>query len=208
MLLKICGVARREDAEYLDGKVDYVGFIPDPSAGARSVDPATARAIAASLSRSKPVAVFAGVDPLAAARMASELGAVLQHPALAGEEVIKQVAAAVPGVKLAPVVYVSSDAAARAARLLGLFGDLLEYVLIDAPKRGFSTYELGLKFPLSLVEELRGLRVGVAGGIGPGNVGAVASRGPFLIDISSGVESSPGVKDPGKIGEVLRVVKG
>lgn len=176
------------------------------------MDPATARAIAASLSRSKPVAVFAGMDLLAAARMASELGAVLQHPALAGEEAINRVAAAVPGgVKLAPVVYVSSDAAVRAARLLKLFGSLLEYVLIDAPKRGFSTYELGLKFPLSLVDELRGgLRAGgVAGGIGPGNVGAVASRGPFLIDISSGVESSPpGVKDPGKIDEVLRVVKG
>lgn len=41
------------------------------------------------------------------------------------------------------------------------------------------------------------LRLVVAGGLRPGNVGeAIAVLGPDVVDVSSGVESSPGIKDP------------
>lgn len=207
MLLKICGVTRKEDAEYLDGKVDYVGFIPDPAGGARSVGSRIYELIG-SIRESTPVAVFAEEEPIAAARLSSRLGAVMQHPALSDELALKRVLSAIPGLRLAPVVYVSRDAVHRASKLLELYGNHLEYVLIDAPKRGFSVYEMGLKFPPSMLDEVRGLRIGVAGGIGPSNVGIVASRDPFLIDISSGVELGPGIKDAAKIDAVIKVVKG
>lgn len=45
----------------------------------------------------------------------------------------------------------------------------------------------------------------LAGGLKPGNVAeAIAVARPFGVDVSSGVEAQPGVKDPGKIHEFVR----
>jgi phosphoribosylanthranilate isomerase len=52
------------------------------------------------------------------------------------------------------------------------------------------------------LDELRGLdltRVFISGGLDPGNVGAAAELGPYAVDVASGVESAPGVKDHSKL---------
>lgn len=48
----------------------------------------------------------------------------------------------------------------------------------------------------------------VAGGLNPGNVGtAVRLLDPVLVDVSSGVESSPGIKDPGLMAAFAKAVR-
>jgi phosphoribosylanthranilate isomerase len=52
-------------------------------------------------------------------------------------------------------------------------------------------------------------RIVLAGGLTPANVGDAIDRvRPFGIDVSSGVETSPGVKDRGKLRALFDVVNG
>jgi phosphoribosylanthranilate isomerase len=60
----------------------------------------------------------------------------------------------------------------------------------------------GTRFPWEEVAEHRNrlsapLQLIVAGGLGPGNVAEVVTLlDPDVVDVSSGVEQSPGLKDP------------
>jgi phosphoribosylanthranilate isomerase len=48
----------------------------------------------------------------------------------------------------------------------------------------------------------------VAGGINAGNIDVVLKLNPYAIDIASGVESAPGVKDPNKLAAIFKKLKG
>ena len=53
-----------------------------------------------------------------------------------------------------------------------------------------------------------GARIVLAGGLAPDNVAAaIAATSPYAVDVSSGVESSPGVKDSGKMRRFLDEVR-
>lgn len=65
----------------------------------------------------------------------------------------------------------------------------------------------GKTFPWSILGGRAPAFTYIAGGITPENVGALMAHGPFGIDLSSGVESSPGVKDPKRLRRLFDVVK-
>ncbi|MEM1599135.1 MAG: N-(5'-phosphoribosyl)anthranilate isomerase, partial [Pyrobaculum sp.] len=49
-------------------------------------------------------------------------------------------------------------------------------------------------------------RVALAGGITPENAQLIARLNPYMIDVASGVEASPGVKDMNKVKALLKAV--
>ncbi|HEX7481228.1 MAG TPA: phosphoribosylanthranilate isomerase [Polyangiales bacterium] len=83
------------------------------------------------------------------------------------------------------------------------------FVLLDAYVPG-AQGGTGATFDWRLAAEVaRTRQVTLAGGLTPDNVAAaVAAVQPFCVDVASGVESAPGVKDPAKVAAFVAAAKG
>lgn len=89
------------------------------------------------------------------------------------------------------------------ARLYGAARGLLLDAFVEGVHGGtgavFDWSLIPLNFPLPLV---------LAGGLDPGNVGEAVRRvRPWAVDVSSGVESSRGIKDAAKVAAFIRGVR-
>ncbi len=82
---------------------------------------------------------------------------------------------------------------------------IADRILFDAPAAALPG-GTGTRFDWSLLKNHRHtMDWGIAGGLTPANVGeAIAATGAPLVDVSSGVESAPGVKDVDKIAAFLK----
>ncbi len=100
--------------------------------------------------------------------------------------------------------------AADVARIPPYFGSI-DRVLVDAkpPRDATRPGGLGTSFDWSLLDVLgTQLPVVLSGGLNAGNVGeAIAIAGPDGVDVSSGVETAPGRKDPALIAEFIAAVR-
>jgi phosphoribosylanthranilate isomerase len=198
MEIKICGLTREEDARSAaEAGADRVGAVLVPGTP-REVSPAQAQRLgeAASL----PLTLVVADLPVAEmADVAMRTGAAALQ--LHGEEEEEAFAALRRrgSWELWKAVRVRSgpEILAAARRWAGV-ADLL---LLDGwhPLQRGGT---GTRFPWEALEEARalwpaGLRLGAAGGLRPANVAEAVTRLlPDLVDVSSGVEVSPGAKDP------------
>ncbi len=83
-----------------------------------------------------------------------------------------------------------------------------DYWLLDRPQENFGGS--GRRFDWSLAEKLAGHpRLFLAGGLTPENVAdAVKKLKPYAVDVASGVESAPGVKDRAKMRAFIQAVRG
>jgi len=190
--VKICGVTRIEDAEacVLAG-ADMIGlnFV---KGSPRFVEDDHARALASVVrGRAKTVGVFVNESETRIREIITSVG--LDHVQLHGDESPGFVLSLAPFAFKAMLLGSADDAA-----LASLFpGDPL---LVDARVPG-QRGGTGVRVDLSLVEPLcRVRRVIVAGGLAPANIASVvrACR-PWGVDVASGVEASPGVKDSAMI---------
>jgi len=77
-------------------------------------------------------------------------------------------------------------------------------VLLEAPGRGGRGVAPDWGRAAAVARERRLI---LAGGLTPENVGdAIRAVRPFAVDVSSGVESSPGIKDPARIARFIEAV--
>jgi phosphoribosylanthranilate isomerase len=191
--VKICGVRRLQDAELAtELGASAVGFVFWPGSP-RFVDPYRARTIVGALPPwVTPVGVFVDQPPDYVAGVARlvGLGAVQLH----GSEAVADYSR--PGSRMIKAVPVGPNFSMAAVT------DLPSNVtvLLDAhdPVRRGGTGQRIEWTVAAAAARLR--RVILAGGLGPDNVqAAVDEVHPSAIDVSSGVESSPGIKDEGKM---------
>ncbi|MDH7970563.1 phosphoribosylanthranilate isomerase [Sphingomonas sp. AR_OL41] len=90
------------------------------------------------------------------------------------------------------------------------FGGAVDRILYDAKTPPGATLPggMGVRFDWTLLEGFRHpLPWALSGGLDPLNVGdAIRQTGASLVDVSSGVEREPGIKDSGKIAAFLEAV--
>lgn len=199
--VKICGITRTSDAVLAQrAGADYVGAILSPGYG-RSVAPEKAATFAAETGL--PLVGVTVDEPLPALAGAARTAGVSVLQLHGSESPERLEAIRAEGAwELWKALRVRT--AAEVEEALDLFGSVADGLLLDGwhpEHRGGS----GVRFPWDLVEPLRprfpsGLRFVAAGGLQADNVGeAVRRLRPHVVDVSSGVEITVGIKDAGRV---------
>jgi phosphoribosylanthranilate isomerase len=199
--VKVCGLTSVDNALMcVDAGVDAIG-LNFWSGSVRSVSEPIAVEIANAV-RGKVLIVGVFVDA-----SASELRRVrdlvgLDCVQLHGDEAPELVAQFLPHAYKA--LRVRSGSVVEAARAYPG-----EHILLDAYVPGLPG-GTGATFDWSVARELsRERKVTLAGGITPDNVAeAVRAVAPYCVDVASGVESSPGHKDPELVRDLIARARG
>jgi phosphoribosylanthranilate isomerase len=208
--VKICGLTTAEDARAcLGAGADWIGLNFHP-ASRRFVDPAEARPIIETVSPpARAVGLFVNRPPAEVEDTADRLGLVTVQ--LHGDEPPEDLVRLerfwiIRAFRLADIadVRAMTDYLSRAESL----GRLPDAVLVDS----FVTGQAGGTGILLADDLLRLLpplpRLILAGGLTPENVAArVAQVCPWMVDVASGVESSPGRKDPARVSAFVRAAR-
>jgi phosphoribosylanthranilate isomerase len=197
--VKICGITRVEDA-LLAARLgaDALGFNFWPGSK-RFVDPDAARAI---VDRLPPfvtaVGVFVDQPPTEVLATAARSGVAAVQ--LHGDEGWEDVNGY-------PIPAIKAIRVAGPASLADLHRYRVRAFLLDAPSAGFGGSGLTCDWDVAR-EAARRATVILAGGLGPENVrDAIRAVQPWAVDVASGVEVSPGVKDPDKLRRFIENAK-
>jgi phosphoribosylanthranilate isomerase len=201
---KICGLSTPETLDAaIRGGASHVGFVFFP-ASPRHLSRERAAQLAARVpGQVKRVGVF--VDPddatIEAATADGQLEVLQLH------KVTPPRAAAIRAktrLEIWGAVAVKARTDLDAARG---FGGAVDRILYDAKTPPGATLPggMGVRFDWTLLEGFRHpLPWALSGGLDPFNVGdAIRQTGAPLVDVSSGVEREPGIKDSGKIAAFL-----
>ncbi len=205
LVVKICGITSLEDAQAaLDAGADMLGFNFYPLSK-RYIDPARCREIICSLSSQRLKAILVGVFVNAALAESKAIMAEcgLHLAQLSGDE---------PGELLEDL----GEAGFKALRVKGQ-ADLQAAMQVYSP-RAIPPADLidshtpgqfggtGHSADWSAAAQISSrLPILLAGGLSPENVAqAVAQVHPWGVDVASGVEAAPGIKDHAKILSFVR----
>ena len=205
--IKMCGITNRYDAEegVLAG-VDALGFI-FVEASPRYVSPELARGIIADL---PPFVDCVGVFVDRDLEEVKELivSCCLSHVQLHGSEdpgYCERLAHSAAPCKVIKAFRVAGE---TAADLFAPYNDVVQGFLLDTYSKGIAG-GTGMAFDWRIIEGLRlQLPLILAGGLDPDNVReAIKQVCPFAIDVNSGVEWTPGMKNAEKVHAFMAQVR-
>ena len=201
MLVKICGLSSEHTLDAaIEAGADRVGFVFFDRSP-RHVSPARAADLASRIrGRSTIVALCVDADDARLAEIVTHVrpGMLQLH----GSEPPERTAAVRRRFGL-PVIKALGVSGPGDLAAVSAYADAADEILFDAkPPRGSARPGgNGLSFDWSILAALDlPVRFMLSGGLDAANVGdAVAITGADAVDVSSGVESAPGIKDPDKI---------
>jgi phosphoribosylanthranilate isomerase len=201
--IKICGITNLADARRaVENGADFLGFNFYPGSP-RYVTPAKARRLIKKLPKSvAAVGVFVNEPEETVLAIARSVG--LKYLQLHGDESPAEVARlerAFPVIKALRVK--KPFRSAQIARYCNASALLLDG--FDRRLRGGT----GKTFDWKIARRVSSrAHVFVAGGLAPENVAeAIRTAKPYAVDVSSGVESRPGKKDPARLKAFARAVR-
>jgi phosphoribosylanthranilate isomerase len=200
MFVKVCGITRLDDARHaIDRGATALGFIFWPRSP-RYIEPARAAEIIAGLPSSvTPVGVFVNEPADGVRRIAATtgIGVVQLHgdesPAFADQVGL-------------PIVRSMTLDAASTVMDAWPAGTALLLDAADRERRGGTGQRVDWPRAAAIA---RRRRLILAGGLTPENVAdAIACVDPYGVDVSSGVEAAPGIKDAAKVARFLENARG
>jgi phosphoribosylanthranilate isomerase len=208
--VKICGLKTEPALDAaLAGGADFIGLVFFPPSP-RSIDPQAATALASKArGKAKIVALLVDADDGLIDAVVKAVGPDMLQ--LHGNEAPDRAVAIRHRWDL-PVIKAIKVATANDARVALDYRAMVDYILFDAqPPEGATrpgghgaTFDWGV---LSGVKEH--VPFILSGGLNPDNVAeAIRATRARIVDVSSGVESNPGEKDPALIERFLHAAKG
>ncbi|WP_052726471.1 phosphoribosylanthranilate isomerase [Devosia epidermidihirudinis] len=204
-IVKICGIKTSAILEAtIAAGADMVGFVHFPRSPRHASIEDIANLISEARGRVQTVVLLVNPDNSTVAEIAALGPDWIQ---LHGPETPHRVEAirAEAGVEIMKAVPIGS---AEDVTHVASFLDVADRILVDAkpPKGADRPGGLGETFDWGLLKALDpSLPFMLSGGLTPDNVAdAIRSVRPFGVDVSSGVESAPGVKDAGLIEAFIR----
>lgn len=197
--VKICGLTRPKDARLaVELGATHVGCVLAPGSP-RCVSPERARAVFAAAGwRAQPVLVLTDADPAEIPGLAREAGTT--HVQLYGVSESDRLRLEEAGLTVYRVHLVHAGATALPP-------------LVPMPREGCPAVldvgggGSGRRFDWAFLGEHAPDHTFVAGGVAPENVGSLLAHRPYGIDLSSGVESEPGLKDPRRMALFFQAVE-
>jgi len=200
--VKICGMTRLADAEKaIELGADALGFIFAESP--RQITPQKARDISRRISPFvKTVGVFINEKPAKIRKIMDFCGLDLVQ--LHGNEPVSACS------ELAPRVIKAFRVQGEESLLrITDFKNHVRAILLDAYQKGLNG-GTGKTFDwrLALKAKKTGIPMVLSGGLGPENIReALEQVHPFAVDISSGIEERPGIKDHFRMRTFMRRIK-
>jgi phosphoribosylanthranilate isomerase len=235
--VKICGTTNLEDAlTAVDAGADALGFVFYEKSP-RKIDVESAREIVAKLpARVEKVGVFVGESADQWPWVVLNVGLTSVQQYFGFEPRVQPEHAKATGIDCFPVplkIYVALPLARfldEEEEIKGLAADfakwkanlpkefsppqgLLDTIVLDSgdlrqPGGTGKTFDWNKAVPIAQGMRQGGVKLIVAGGLTPGNVGdAIGVLKPWGVDVASGVEARPGKKDPEKVRAFVRAVR-